>query len=162
MPTPPPVPTPPAVGINTITEGILAEWFETNSAMLPGVVINQGQTTDIRSLPIVIVSSESAHGHPDLGATPLGNFEITLRVYVYSSGDDELNGNPNDAVALHRLRVGATESIMNAVDSIQALWGTYNVGELYAAWFVSNEVVTADRRLGNVLTYNLVARYASA
>jgi hypothetical protein len=130
--------------------------------MLPGVVINEGQATDLRSLPIVIISSESAHGHPDLGATPLGNFEVTVRIYVYSSGDDEINGNPNDALMLHRVRVGATESIMNAVDSIKTVWTDSQLGELYACWIVSNEVVTADRRLGNVLTYNLVARYASA
>jgi hypothetical protein len=162
MPTPPPPSNFPALGINTIAESNLSAWFETNAAMIPGVVINQGQATDLRSLPIVIISAESAHGHPDLGATPQGNFEVTVRIYVYSSGDDELAGNPNDALMLHRVRVGATESIMNDVDNIKAVWTASQLGELYACWMVSNEVVTADRRLGNVLTYTLVARYASA
>jgi hypothetical protein len=143
--------------INTIVELNLAAWFNTYGPdMLPGVQINVGQGTDLRSLPVVILSSESAHGHPDLGAAPLGNFEVTVRLYVYSSGDDELAGNPAQALELHRQRIINTESIMTSVDGLKAAWTN---GELYACWFVSNEVVTAERRLGNVLTYNLVARY---
>lgn len=146
------MPSPTVYGIRTIAEQSLKSWFDLNASMLPGVEINAGQTDEVRSVPIVILHAESAQGHPDLGATPLGNFELTVKVYVYSSADDS-------TLAQHRERVESVQAIMQDVAGLQGAW---TEGQLYAAWIVSDDEGVADRRYGNVLTYTLVAVYPPA
>jgi len=139
-------------GIRTIAEQSVGAWFATNSALLPGVPVNLGQTADIRSVPMVIVHAESAMGAGDLGAYWLGNYEITFKVYVYSSADDAADG--AEALALHRARVEAATAIMQDVEGLKSAW---TQGSLYGSWQVSDDEGVADRRFGNVLTYTMFA-----
>ena len=139
-------------GIRTIAEQSLKAQFDANADMLPGVQIHAGQTDEIRSVPIVILHAESASAHRDLGAKPLGNFELTVKIYVYSSADDS-------TLAEHRQRVENVQAIMQDVAGLTANWVN---GSLYAAWIVSDDEGVADRRYGNVLTYTLAAVYPPA
>ena len=144
-------------GIRTITEQSLKAWFNANAAMLPGVQINIGQTGEIRSIPSIILYAESADSHPDLNAQPLGNFELTVKIYVYSSADDASTA--EEALALHRERVENVQSIMQDSPGLQAAW---TQGTLYGSWLKSDEEGVSDRRYGNVLSYTLVAVYPPA
>lgn len=136
-------------GIRTIAEQSVLAWFNANSAFLPGVQIHAGQTDEIRSVPIIILHAESARAHPDLGAYSLGNFEITFKIYVYSSADDS-------TLAQHRERVEAVQGIMQDDAGLTAAW---TQGTLYASWVVSDDEGVADRRYGNIIEYTLVAVY---
>jgi hypothetical protein len=138
--------------IRTIAEQSLKAWFTTNAAALPGVTVNVGQTDEIRSVPIVILYCESARGATDLGAKPLGNFELSIKVYVYSSADDS-------TLEQHRQRVEAVQAIMQDILGLQAAW---TEGQLYAGWITSDDEGVADRRYGNVLQYTLFAVYPPA
>ena len=136
-------------GIRTIAEQSVGTLFTNNASLLPGVEISLGQTDTIRSLPIVILHAESARAHPDLGGTPLGNFEITFKIYVYSSADDS-------TLAQHRARVEAVQAIMENTADLQAVW---TQGSLYFSQVLSDDEAVADRRYGNAIAYNLVAVY---
>lgn len=144
-------------GIRTIAEQSLAAWFATNASMLPGVQINVGQTGEVRSLPSVILYAEGADSHPNLGAIPLGNFELSIKIYVYSSADDAAT--ESEALALHRARVEAVQSIMQDLGGLKAAW---TQGKLYHLWIRSDEEAVADRRYGNALTYAAACVYPSA
>jgi len=147
------MPTPTIYGIRTITEQSLKAWFDANAAdMLPGIQIHAGQTDEIRLVPIVILHAESAQAHRDLGAKPLGNFELTVKIYVYSSADD-------NTLAEHRQRVENVQAIMQDTAGLAAAW---TVGTNYASWIDSDDEGVADRRYGNVLTYTIVAAYPPA
>ena len=143
--------------MRTIAEQSLKAWFDANVSMLPGVQINVGQTEEIRTVPAVILYAETADAHPDFGAKPLGNFNLSLKIYVYSSADDA----PTDAeaLALHRARVESVQAIMQDVAGLQASW---TQGGLYAVWLTSDEEGVSDRRYGNVINYTAVAVYPSA
>jgi len=138
--------------IRTIAEQSLKAWFATNAADLPGVAIHVGQTEEIRSVPIVILYCESARGASDLGAKPLGNFELSVKIYVYSSADDS-------TLEQHRQRVESVQGIMQDIPGLQAAW---TEGDLYAGWITSDDEGVADRRFGNVLQYTLFAVYPPA
>jgi len=146
------MPPPTIYGIRTIAEQSLKAWFDLNAGMLPGVQIHAGQTPDIRSVPIVILHAETALAHPDLGAFSLGNFELTVKLYVYSSADDS-------TLAQHRERVENVQAIMQDVSGLQSVWVA---GELYSAWVVSDDEGVSDRQYGNALSYTLVAVYPPA
>ena len=136
-------------GIRTITEQSLLAWFTTNASALPGVQIVKGQTADIRLVPIIILHAETATAHRDFGAKPSGNFEISVKIYVYSSADD-------NTLEEHRARVEAVQGIMQHFDGLQAAW---TQGELYAGWINSDDEGVADRRYGNALSYTLGCVY---
>jgi hypothetical protein len=138
--------------IRTIAEQSLKAWFTTNAASLPGVTVNVGQTDEIRSVPIVILYCESARGAADLGAKPLGNFELSVKVYVYSSADDS-------TLEQHRQRVESVAAIMQDIPGLQTAW---TEGQLYAGWITSDDEGVADRRYGNVLQFTLFAVYPPA
>lgn len=144
-------------GIRTIAEQSMKAWFDTNAAMLPGVQINIGQTGEIRTVPAVILYAENADTHPNFGSRPLGNFELTIKIYVYSSADDAPT--EAEALSLHRARVEAVQSIMQDEAGLKAAWVQ---GKLYRAWLKSDEEGVADRRYGNVMTYTAVAVYPPA
>ena len=144
-------------GIRTIVEQSLKAWFNANVSMLPGVQINIGQTGEIRTVPAVILYAESADSHPDLNAQPLGNFDITVKIYVYSSADDAPT--EEEALALHRERVENVQAIMQDLPGLKASW---TQGELYHGWLKSDEEGVSDRRYGNALTYSLAAVYPPA
>lgn len=139
-------------GIRTIAEQSMKAWFDANADMLPGVQVNVGQTGEIRTIPSVILYAEGADAHPNLGAYPLGNFDLSLKIYVYSSADDaptEL-----EALTLHRARVENVQAIMQDLPGLKAAW---TQGRLYHAWLRSDEEGVSDRRYGNVLTYSAAA-----
>lgn len=144
-------------GIRTITEQSLKAWFDANVAMLPGVQVNIGQTYDLRTLPAVILYAESADSHPDLNAQPLGNFSMTVKLYVYSSADDAATD--ADALASHRARVENVQAIMQDLPGLKAAW---TQGTLYHSWLKSDEEAVADRRYGNALTYEMAVVYPPA
>lgn len=100
-------------------------------------------------MPIIILHAESANAHRDLGAFWLGNFEITVKIYIYSSADD-------NTLSQHRERVETVQGIMQDLDGIKSSW---TQGTLYASWMNSDDEGVADRRFGNVLSYTLVAVY---
>ena len=136
-------------GIRTITEQSLLALFNSYSTSLAGVQIHAGQTDEIRSVPIIILHAESANAHRDLGAFWLGNFEITVKIYIYSSADD-------NTIAQHRERVETVQGIMQDLNGIKSSW---TQGELYACWMNSDDEGVSDRRYGNVLSYTMVAVY---
>lgn len=144
-------------GIRTIAEQSVKAWFTTNADMLPGVQINIGQTGDIRTIPAVILYAEGADAHPNLGGIPSGNFELTFKIYVYSSADDALT--EAEALELHRGRVENVQAIMQVVPGLKAAW---TQGKLYHVWLRSDEEGVADRRYGNVLTYTMAAVFPPA
>jgi hypothetical protein len=143
------MPTPTLYGIRTITEQSLLALFNSYSSSLSGVQIHAGQTDEIRSVPVIILHAESANAHRDLGAYWLGNFEITVKIYIYSSADD-------NTLAQHRERVEIVQGIMQDVAGLKSIW---TQGELYSSWMNSDDEGVADRRYGNVLSYTLVAVY---
>lgn len=144
-------------GIRTIAEQSLAAWFATNASMLPGVQVNIGQTGEIRSIPSVILYAEGADSHPNFGARPLGNFELSIKIYVYSSADDAPT--EQEALNLHRSRVEAVQAIMQDLPGLKAAW---TQGKLYHAWLRSDEEGVSDRRYGNALTYAAACVYPPA
>jgi hypothetical protein len=139
-------------GIRTIAEQSVLAAFQPYAADLPGVQFHTGQTDEIRSVPIIILHAEAARAHPDFGGNPSGNFEVTFKVYVYSSADDS-------TLAEHRARVEAAQGIMEDVAALKSAW---TQGVLFAAWVVSEDEGVADRRWGNLITYNLVCVYPPA
>jgi hypothetical protein len=144
-------------GIRTITEQSLKAWFDSNAAMLPGVQVSIGQTYDHRTVPAVILYAESADSHPDLNAQPLGNFSMTVKLYVYSSADD--SATEAEALASHRARVENVQAIMQDLPGLKASW---TQGALYHCWLTSDEEAVADRRYGNALTYEMAVVYPAA
>ena len=146
------MPTPTLYGIRTIAEKSLVALFTDNATSLPGVALHAGQTDEIRSVPIIICHAESAVAHRDFGALWSGNFEITAKIYVYSSADDS-------TLEQHRARVEAVQGIMQDPTALKSMW---TQGTLYATWMNSDEEGVADRRYGNVLSYTLVAVYPPA
>lgn len=139
-------------GIRTIAEQSVFAWFNANASMLPGVQFAVGQTDTVRTVPILIFHAESARAHPDLGGTPNGNFQITLKIYVYSSADDS-------TLEQHRARVEATQGIMQDFAGLQSSW---TQGTLYFSQIISDDEGVADRRYGNVIQYEFVAVYPPA
>jgi hypothetical protein len=146
------MPAPTLYGIRTIAEQSVLAWFTTNAAIFPGVQLHAGQTEEVRSVPIIILHAESAQAHRDFGGKPSGNFELTFKIYVYSSADDS-------TLAEHRARVENAQAVMQDVSSLAAAW---TQGTLYAAWVVSDDEGVADRRFGNVLTYTMATVYPPA
>ena len=147
----------PRYSIRTITEKSLKAWFDVNAAMLPGTPVVLGQTDSERSVPIVILHAESASAAKDLGAYWKGNFEITVKVYIYSSADDAVTD--QQALEDHRARCEAVQAIMMDVAGLQGSW---TQGKLYMSKFESDDEGVADRRYGNIMQYTLVAVYPPA
>jgi len=146
------MPSPTLYGIRTIAEQSVLAFFTTNAALFPGVQLHAGQTDEIRSVPIIILHAESAQAHRDFGGKPSGNFELTFKIYVYSSADDS-------TLAEHRARVENAQGIMQDLDSLTAAW---TQGILYSAWIVSDDEGVSDRRYGNALTYTMATVYPPA
>jgi hypothetical protein len=139
-------------GIRTIAEQSVLAWFNANASLFPGVQLHAGQTPEVRSVPIIILHAESAQAHRDFGGTPLGNFEVTFKIYVYSSADDS-------TLEEHRQRVENVQAVMQDIPSLASAW---TQGTLYAGWIVSDDEGVADRRYGNAISYTLVCVYPAA
>ena len=149
-------------GIRTIAEESVLAYFTANAAAVPDVELRAGQTSDVRTLPVIILHAESARAHKDFGSYNLGNFEIVFKIYVYSSADDGPGGaaiTPEEALALHRGRVETVQGLMLDTAGLQSAW---TQGTLYAAWIEADDEGVSGRRYGNLITYTIVSVYPPA
>jgi hypothetical protein len=134
--------------IRSIVEDRVAAYL---AAALPTVTVHKGVTDELRVIPIVVAHASDAIRPYSLGAHNLGNYRVTLKVYVYSSADDE-------TLQTHRDRVALVHGALSDDTSLKEAWGaeaTY--GTLYDIWAESDNEGMAQRRYGNVLTYTLMA-----
>lgn len=134
--------------IRSIVEDKVAAYLATN---LPGLTVHKGVTDELRTVPIVICHASDANRPASLGAHNLGNYRVTLKVYVYSSADD---GTLQD----HRDRVSKVHGLLSDDVALRALWvSAATDGVLYDIWVETDSEGMAQRRYGNVLTYTMVA-----
>ena len=116
------------------------------SSIFPSIAVHKGVTDEIRVIPIIIAHAEASHAVADLGSNTLGNYTATLKIYVYSSADDE-------TLEVHRARVVEVIGAMRDVSALQALWNPTTDGQLYDLWIVNDEEGMSQRRYGNVIEY---------
>lgn len=117
------------------------------TANVPGVAVHKGITDEIRIIPIVICHAESASNIDDLGSQTLGNYTANLKIYVYSSADDE-------TLDQHRTRVAEVIGALSDVDAVKAAWAA-GTGQLYTIYIQSDEEGMSQRRYGNVIEYTV-------
>jgi hypothetical protein len=115
---------------------------------ITGVTINKGVTNEIRTLPIIIAHAEGAIKPTSLGALNLGNYRVNLKVYIYSSADDE-------TLEAHRERVSKVHGLLTDSDALKAFWGS-DYGQLYEIWIENDEEGMSQRRYGNALSFTLM------
>ena len=135
--------TTPFFSFRTILEEKVAGYLTTQ---FPGLAVHKGVTDEIRVLPIVIAHAESSQSVSDLGSHTLGNYTSVLKVYVYSSADDE-------TLETHRERVAKVIGAMVDVPALQALWNPTTDGQLYDLWIQNDEEGMSQRRYGNVIEF---------
>lgn len=117
--------------------------YITDTTVVKGVV------DSTRTVQTIIVYASEATPPRELGALPLGNYNVKLEIYVYSSADD-------DTLATHRERVSKVHGLMADLDALKDLWGE-NEGKLYACWIESDEEGMYSRNYGNKVVYTMVA-----
>ena len=137
------MPNPPFFSFRTTIENRVTQYL---TPLFPGVTVNKGVTDDIRVIPIIIVHAESSSSIEDLGSQTLGNYKATVKIYVYSSADDE-------TLDIHRARVVEVIGAMRDVNALQALWNPSTDGQLYDLWVANDEEGMSQRRYGNVIEY---------
>jgi len=136
---------PPFFSFRTVLENRVAGYLE---PLFPGVAVHKGVTDEIRVIPIIIAHAESSSNIEDLGSQTLGNYKAALKLYVYSSADDE-------TLETHRARVVEVIGAMRDVTALQALWNPSTDGQLYDLWIENDEEGMSQRRYGNVLEYTV-------
>ena len=139
------MPTPPFYSFRTILEEKITSYL---SANMTGVAIHKGITDDVRVIPIIICHAESSKAVDDLGSNTLGNYVATLKIFVYSSADDE-------TLDTHRARVVEVMGYLRNVAAIQATFTPATDGQLYDIWVQSDEEGMSQRRYGNALEYEV-------
>lgn len=127
----------------TTIENRVAQYL---APLFPGVAVHKGITDEIRVIPIIIVHAESSSAVEDLGSNTLGNYKSTVKIYVYSSADDE-------TLDTHRARVVEVIGAMRDVISLKALWNPTTDGQLYDLWISNDEEGLSQRRYGNAIEY---------
>jgi hypothetical protein len=127
----------------TTIENRVAQYL---APLFPGVAVHKGVTDEIRVIPIIIVHAESSSAVDDLGSNTLGNYKATVKIYVYSSADDE-------TLDTHRARVVEVIGAMRDVISLKALWNPTTDGQLYDLWISNDEEGLSQRRYGNAIEY---------
>jgi len=132
--------------MRSIIEDKVSAYLATN---ITDTSVVKGITDSLRSLPTVVVYSTNAMAPKELGANPLGNYNVSLDIYVYSSADD-------DTLASHRERVAKVHGLMADLTALKALWQPED-GKLYAAWIESDEEGMQSRNFGNKVCYTLIA-----
>jgi len=137
------MPTPPFYNFRTILEEKITSYL---SANITGVAIHKGITDEIRVIPIIICHAESAKAVDDLGSNTLGNYTVTLKIFVYSSADDE-------TLDTHRARVVEVMGYLRDVEAIKATFNPTSDGQLYDMWVTNDEEGMSQRRYGNALEY---------
>lgn len=139
------MPTPAFFSFRTVLENKVAEYL---APLFPGVAVHKGVTDEIRVIPIIIAHAESSQAVQELGSNALGNYTATLKLYIYSSADDE-------TLEVHRQRVVEVIGAMRDVVALQALWDPTSDGQLYDLWIINDEEGMSQRRYGNVLEYTV-------
>ena len=119
------------------------------AANITDTTVVKGITDSLRSVPTIVVYSSKAIPPRELGANPLGNYNVSVDIFVYSSADD-------DTLEQHRTRVSQVHGLMSDVPALKALWGD-NEGVLYAAWIESDEEGMQSRNYGNKVCYTMIA-----
>lgn len=114
---------------------------------MPGLTIVKGVTDEIRVIPTVICHAENASAIQDLGANTLGNYQVNLKVYVFSSADDETNDQ-------HRARVIEVMNNLRDLPALQALWEPEE-GLLYNIYVTADDEDMKQRRYGNLIEYTV-------
>lgn len=137
------MPTPQFFSFRTTIENRVAEYL---TPLFPGVAVHKGVTDDIRVIPIIIVHAESSSAIDDLGSHTLGNYKATVKIYVYSSADDE-------TLETHRARVIDVIGAMRDQEAITALWNPTSDGQLYDFWILNDEEGMSQRRYGNAIEF---------
>lgn len=137
------MPTPPFFSFRTTIENRVAQYL---APLFPGVAVHKGVTDEIRVIPIIIVHAESSSNIEDLGSQTLGNYKASVKVYVYSSADDE-------TLETHRARVVEVIGAMRDVAALAALWNPTSDGQLYDFWIENDEEGMSQRRYGNAIEY---------
>ena len=139
------MPTPPFYNFRTILEEKITSYL---SANITGVAIHKGITDEVRVIPIIICHAESSKAVDDLGSNTLGNYTATLKIFIYSSADDE-------TLDTHRARVVRVMGYLRDVAAIQATFNPETDGHLYDMWVLSDEEGMSQRRYGNALEYTV-------
>jgi len=139
------MPTPPFYNFRTILEEKITSYLSDN---ITGVAIHKGITDDVRVIPIIICHAESSKAVDDLGSNTLGNYTATLKIFVYSSADDE-------TLDVHRARVVEVMGYLRDVEAIKATFNPTTDGQLYDMWVLSDEEGMSQRRYGNALEYEV-------
>jgi hypothetical protein len=139
------MPPPAFFSFRTVLENRVAGYLE---PLFPGVAVHKGVTDEIRVIPIIIAHAESSSNIDDLGSKTLGNYKATLKLFIYSSADDE-------TLETHRARVVEVIGAMRDVPALQALWNPSTDGQLYDLWIENDEEGMSQRRYGNVLEYTV-------
>ena len=137
------MPTPPFYSFRTILEEKITSYLSDN---MTGVAIHKGITDDVRVIPIIICHAESSKAVDDLGSNTLGNYTATLKIFIYSSADDE-------TLDVHRARVVEVMGYLRDVAAIKATFTPATDGQLYDMWVQSDEEGMSQRRYGNALEY---------
>jgi hypothetical protein len=137
------MPTPPFYNFRTILEEKITAYLSSN---ITGVAIHKGITDEVRVIPIIICHAESSKAVDDLGSNTLGNYTVTLKIFVYSSADDE-------TLDVHRARVVEVMGYLRDVAAIQATFNPTTDGQLYDMWIMNDEEGMSQRRYGNALEY---------
>ena len=137
------MPNPPFFSFRTTIENRVTQYL---APLFPSVTVNKGVTDDIRVIPTIIVHAESSSAIEDLGSQTLGNYKATVKIYVYSSADDE-------TLETHRARVVEVIGAMRDVNALQALWNPSTDGQLYDLWVANDEEGMSQRRYGNAIEY---------
>jgi len=139
------MPTPQFYDFRSILEEKITAYL---SANITGVAIHKGITDEVRVIPIIICNAESSKAVDDLGSNTLGNYTATLKIFVYSSADDE-------TLDVHRARVVEVMGYLRDVAAIQATFNPETDGQLYDMWVLSDEEGMSQRRYGNALEYTV-------
>ena len=139
------MPTPTFYDFRSILEEKITSYL---SANITGVSIHKGITDEVRVIPIIICHAESSKAIDDLGSNTLGNYTATLKIFVYSSADDE-------TLDVHRARVVEVMGYLRDVAAIQATFNPETDGHLYDMWVLSDEEGMSQRRYGNALEYTV-------
>jgi hypothetical protein len=140
-----------SLSIRSIVEDSLLAYFSGYDATLfNNCPIHRGQTNEDRNLKqFIILHAEQARAKPELGAFWLGNFEVTLKIYIYSSAHDY-------TLDQHRALVEGVHAIMQNNAAIQAAWVQ---GTLYQSYCVDDLEAQTKEKFGNVLQYTFDCVY---
>lgn len=138
------MPTPPFYSFRTIVEEKITAYL---ANAMPGLTVVKGVTDDIRVIPTVICHAENATAIPDLGSNTLGNYQVNLKVYVFSSADDE-------TLDQHRARVIEVMNNLRDLTALKALW-TPQEGLLYNLYVTADDEDMKQRRYGNLIEFTV-------